>query len=155
MSELWVPTEFLRSISASPEAFCFTLMVIMSQSIDLLCTLHTDVWVPGNWLALQAHFSLYKHNSCKGLSVNREEVKEQGGGQTEQCPFYSSNLGRLPGGHLLGKDGWSESMEFCCQRLLLLLHILHSFTQRGLLSSCYQALQLGSQTPEFKSQFRH
>lgn len=139
MSELWVPTEFLLSVFASPEFFYFILMVKTSQRIDLLCALHTDVWVPGNWLAVQAYFSLYKHISCKGLSVNREEVKEQGGGRTEQCPFYSSNLGRLPGGHMPGKGGWSESMEFCCQRLLLLLSILHLFTQRDLLSSCYQA----------------
>lgn len=106
-------------------------MVITNQRTDLLCASHTDVWVPGNWVALQARFSLYKHISCKGLSVNKEKVKEQGGGRIEQCPFYSSNLGRLPGGHMPGKDGWSELMEFCCQRLLLLLYSLHLLAQRA------------------------
>lgn len=120
------------------KSFCSILMVIMSQRIDLLCPSHTDVWVPGNWLALRAHFSPYKH-ICKGLSMTKEEVKEQGGGRTEQCPFYSHHLGRLPGGHMPGKDGWGEPMECCCQRLLLLLCILHLFTRRGSLSSCYRA----------------
>lgn len=68
--------------------------------------LYTDNWVPGDWLALQTHISLYKHMPCKGLSMTRKEVKEQGGERTEQCPFCSGNLGRLPGGHMPGKDEW-------------------------------------------------
>lgn len=68
--------------------------------------LHTAIWVPGNRLALQAHISLYKQIPCKGLCTSRKEVKKQGGGRTEQCPLCSSNLGRLPGGHMPGKDGW-------------------------------------------------
>ena len=37
--------------------------------------------------------------------MTRKEVKELGRGTTEQCPFCSSNMGRIPGGHMPGKDG--------------------------------------------------
>ena len=47
-----------------------------------------------------------KHISYKGLSMTRKEVKELGRGTTEQCPFCSSNMGWIPGGHMPGKDGW-------------------------------------------------
>ena len=48
---------FRSPYSAVPES-CFILTMIMGQRIDLLCAF-ADIWVPGNWLALQStHFSL-------------------------------------------------------------------------------------------------
>ena len=117
--------------------FCFTsracsiLMVIMSQRIDL--PLHTDIWVPGNWLALQAHISLYKHFPCKGLSTTRKKVEEQEGAMTEQCPFCSGNLGRLPG----GQYAWKRWVEMSRRNFAVIDFFFCSVSSTGSLKEVY------------------
>lgn len=119
-SEPWIPTELLLSLSASPESYCFIFMDIMSQRMDLFCVLHTDVWVPGNWLALQAHICLYKYIPCQGLPRTRKEVKEQGGGTQNNVLSILVIWGGFLEGKCLekmgGVSGWNFAVIdcFCC-----------------------------------------
>lgn len=53
--------------------------------------------------------------------MTRKEVKELGRGTREQCPFCSSNMGRLPGGICLEKTEMN-TRNFTVIDFLVALH---------------------------------
>lgn len=54
--------------------------------------------------------------------MTRKEVKELGRGTREQCPFCSSNMGRLPGGICLEKTVEMNTRNFTVIDFLVALH---------------------------------